>query len=50
MWAMVRDQLMDRLTTDPGIKGRLPELTKDLRAGELTPTLAAQEILDLLGM
>ncbi|MEK6440307.1 methylmalonyl Co-A mutase-associated GTPase MeaB [Pseudonocardia sp. T1-2H] len=50
MWAMVRDQLMDRLTTDPGVKGRLPKLTKDVRAGELTPTLAAQEILDLLGM
>jgi LAO/AO transport system kinase len=49
MWAMVRDQLMDRLTSDPGVKKRLPALTDEVRTGNLTPTLAAQEILDLLG-
>lgn len=48
MWAMVRDQLMDRLTGDPAVKARLPELTGKVRAGELTPSLAAQEILGLL--
>ena len=49
MWAMVRDQLMDRLTGDPDVKERLPGLTAEVRRGELTPTLAAQEILELLG-
>ena len=48
MWAMVRDRLMDRLLTDPGLKQRLPELTRVVRSGELTPTLAAQTILDAL--
>lgn len=50
MWAMVRDQLMDRLRSDPGVRAKLPELEGDVRAGELTPTLAAQTILDLLGL
>jgi LAO/AO transport system kinase len=49
MWAMVRDQLMDRLRTDRGVRARLPELEREVRDGELTPTLAAQTVLDLLG-
>ncbi|NMH97695.1 methylmalonyl Co-A mutase-associated GTPase MeaB [Pseudonocardia acidicola] len=49
MWAMVRDQLMDRLHHDPGVRGALPGLERDVRSGELTPTLAAQTILDTLG-
>jgi len=48
MWAMVRDQLMDRLRTDPGVRARLPELEREVRGGALTPTLAAQTVLDLL--
>ncbi|WP_214369474.1 methylmalonyl Co-A mutase-associated GTPase MeaB [Pseudonocardia sp. H11422] len=49
MWAMVRDQLMDRLQNDPGIGKALPGLERDVRSGDLTPTLAAQTILDALG-
>jgi LAO/AO transport system kinase len=48
MWAMVREQLLDRLTSDPKVRARLPELTAEVRRGESTPTLAATEILDLL--
>jgi LAO/AO transport system kinase len=48
MWAMVRDQLMDRLRTDPGVREKLPELERGVREGHLTPTLAAQTVLDLL--
>ena len=48
MWSMVRDRMMDRLLTDPDLKERLPELTREVRSGELTPTLAAQTILDAL--
>ncbi|GAA1832716.1 methylmalonyl Co-A mutase-associated GTPase MeaB [Pseudonocardia ailaonensis] len=48
MWAMIRDQLMDRLTGDPAVKDRLPSLTADVRKGSLTPTLAATEILGML--
>ena len=48
MWAMVRDQLMDRLRTDPAVRARLPELEREVRGGALTPTLAARAVLDLL--
>lgn len=50
MWAMVRDQLMDRLQSDAAVKAALPRLEADVRAGELTPTLAAQRILRTLGL
>ncbi len=49
MWGMVRDQLMDRLTSDPAVREALPGLEREVRGGELTPTLAAQAILDVLG-
>jgi LAO/AO transport system kinase len=50
MWAMVRDQLMDRLNADPAVRAALPALERDVRDGALTPTLAAQEVLDRLGL
>ncbi|MFC5995865.1 methylmalonyl Co-A mutase-associated GTPase MeaB [Pseudonocardia hispaniensis] len=49
MWAMVRDQLMDRLQSDPGVAAKLPGLERDVRDGQLTPTLAAQTIIETLG-
>jgi LAO/AO transport system kinase len=49
MWAMVRDQLMDRLQSDAGVREALPALEREVRAGERTPTLAAQAILEALG-
>ncbi|MBC3192337.1 methylmalonyl Co-A mutase-associated GTPase MeaB [Pseudonocardia sp. C8] len=48
MWQMVRDRLMDRLLQDPGLAEKLPGLTEEVRHGRLTPTLAAQTILDVL--
>jgi LAO/AO transport system kinase len=50
MWAMVRDQLMDRLNADPAVREALPRLEADVRAGDLTPTLAAGEVLQRLGL
>ncbi|HYH30404.1 MAG TPA: methylmalonyl Co-A mutase-associated GTPase MeaB [Pseudonocardia sp.] len=49
MWAVVRDRLLDRLHADPGVREALPEVERAVRAGELTPTLAAQQLLDRLG-
>jgi GTPase len=49
MWTVVRDRLLDRLHSDPGVREALPELERSVRAGELTPTLAAQQLLDRLG-
>jgi LAO/AO transport system kinase len=48
MWAMVRDQLMDRLNSDPAVRDALPALEAEVRTGRRTPTLAAQAILDAL--
>jgi LAO/AO transport system kinase len=45
MRSMVRDRLMDRVAA----LDALPGLERDVRTGELTPTLAAQEILRRLG-
>ena len=50
MWAMVRDRMMDRLRTDEGLRGELPELERRVREGDLTPTLAAGAILGRLGL
>ncbi len=50
MWAMVRDRMMDRLTSDPAVREALPGLERDVRAGGLTPTLAAERLLGALGL
>lgn len=45
-WAMVREQLLGRLTAEPRVKAVVPDVEQAVRAGELTATLAAQRILD----
>ena len=50
MWAMVRDRMMDRLTSDPAVRDALPGLGRAVRAGGLTPTLAAERLLGALGL
>ena len=44
-WQLVRDGLESALRHHPGVKGSAPELEKAVLAGELTPALAAQQIL-----
>jgi LAO/AO transport system kinase len=50
MWQVVRDRLLDRLQSDPGVRDALPDVERAVRNGELTPTLAAQRLLDRLGI
>ncbi len=45
-WAMVRDTVLDRVLNNPGVKGIRAEVERAVRAGEITPALAAQRILD----
>lgn len=45
-WAMVRDVVLDRVLNHPAVKGIRTEVERQVRDGELTPTLAAQQILD----
>jgi LAO/AO transport system kinase len=45
-WQMVRDGLESRLRAHPGVRSAVPDLEKAVLAGELTPALAAQQILE----
>jgi len=44
-WAMVHDQLLTRLHTDPAVRQIAPALELQVRAGTLTASLAAERIL-----
>lgn len=46
-WSMVRDAVLDRVLSHPEVKAHRAELERQVRDGELTPTLAAQHIIDL---
>src|SRR4051794_28976993 len=45
-WQLVRDGLEHQLRAHPGVRGRAPELERAVLAGELTPALAAQQLLE----
>lgn len=45
-WTMVRDTVLDRVLTHPDVKRIRGDVERRVLAGELTPALAAQEILD----
>ncbi|WP_327424574.1 methylmalonyl Co-A mutase-associated GTPase MeaB [Streptomyces sp. NBC_01527] len=44
-WTMVRDELLDSLRSHPQVRALTPSLEQRVREGELTATLAAEEIL-----
>jgi LAO/AO transport system kinase len=45
MWSLVRDQLLDRLRDNRDLHALTPRLEADVRAGALTPGLAAQQLV-----
>jgi LAO/AO transport system kinase len=45
-WQLVRDGLESRLRAHPGVRAAVPDLEKSVLTGELTPALAAQQILE----
>ncbi|MGY1832669.1 methylmalonyl Co-A mutase-associated GTPase MeaB [Geodermatophilus sp. SYSU D01180] len=45
-WQLVRDGLEHRLRAHPAVRSQAPELEKAVLAGELTPALAARQILE----
>jgi LAO/AO transport system kinase len=45
MWALVRDQLLDRLRDSGPVRDLTPDLEASVRAGSLTPGLAAQQLV-----
>ncbi|HYB80659.1 MAG TPA: methylmalonyl Co-A mutase-associated GTPase MeaB, partial [Mycobacterium sp.] len=44
-WQMVRDAVLDRLLSNPAVRKMRADVERQVRAGELTPALAAQQIL-----
>jgi LAO/AO transport system kinase len=48
-WAIVRDQIESRLRNDPDVRLIAPDLEKQVRAGDITPTLAAEQLLRAFG-
>jgi LAO/AO transport system kinase len=45
-WSMVRDAVLDRVLSHPGVREVRAEVERKVRDGELTPALAAQQLLD----
>ncbi|HEY0933459.1 MAG TPA: methylmalonyl Co-A mutase-associated GTPase MeaB [Trebonia sp.] len=45
MWALVRDQLLDRLRDSRDVQAATPDLEAGVRDGTLTPGLAAQQLV-----
>jgi LAO/AO transport system kinase len=49
-WSMVRDAVLDRVLSHPAVKNIRAEVERKVRSGELTPALAAQELLNASDM
>jgi LAO/AO transport system kinase len=46
-WQMVRDTVLDRMLSNPAVRKARAEVERQVLAGELTPAMAAQQILEL---
>jgi LAO/AO transport system kinase len=44
-WQLVRDEVLDRVFSNPAVRKARAEVERQVLAGELTPALAAQQIL-----
>jgi LAO/AO transport system kinase len=49
MWSEVADTLTERFRADPAVRSRLEELERDVVAGKVSPSAAAQQLLDAFG-
>ncbi|WP_396916662.1 methylmalonyl Co-A mutase-associated GTPase MeaB [Mycolicibacterium sp.] len=45
-WSMVRDTVLDRVLSHPAVRSIRGDVERQVREGELTPALAAQQLLD----
>jgi LAO/AO transport system kinase len=44
-WQMVRDTVLDQVLSNPAVREIRADVERQVKAGELTPALAAQQIL-----
>lgn len=45
MWHLTEQRLMDALHADPGVRALLPDLTEQVRSGQLQPARAAERLV-----
>ena len=50
MWTMLEERLTARLRNDPAVRAKLRQVEAAVAAGKLAPTLAVEEIAQLLGV
>jgi LAO/AO transport system kinase len=50
LWSMLEERLTARLRSDPAVRGKLKAAEAAVAAGRLAPTLAVEEIAELLGV
>jgi LAO/AO transport system kinase len=50
MWTLLEERLTARLRSDPSVRARLRQAEAQVAAGKLAPTLAVEEIAQLLGL
>ena len=50
MWTMIEERLVGRAKADSHVRARLPKLEAAVAAGRLSPTMAAEEIAEALGL
>jgi LAO/AO transport system kinase len=50
MWSMLEERLTARLRNDPAVRGKVRQAEAAVAAGRLAPTLAVEEIAQLLGV
>jgi len=50
MWSMLEERLTARLRSDPAVRTKLRQAEAAVAAGKLAPTLAVEEIAELLGV
>ena len=50
MWSMLEERLTARLRSDPTVRGKVRQAEAQVAAGKLSPTLAVEEIAQLLGV
>jgi LAO/AO transport system kinase len=48
MWSMLEQRMLARLRADASVRAKVKKIEADVAAGRLTPSLAAEEISDLL--
>jgi len=49
MWALLEERMLAPLRTDPKLKAKLPQLEAAVAEGRLSPVLAADEVVRLIG-